>query len=60
MLHLFMGSEQRKKLAAMAYRLIKTAKLNNDNSQAWLADVLAKIADQMINHIYERLPWHYA
>jgi len=58
--YLFMGSERGGKLAAIAYTLIETAKLNNVDPQAWLTDVLTRIADHKINRIDELLPWHYA
>jgi len=38
--------------------LIETARLNNINPQAWLTDVLGRIADHKINRIDERLPWN--
>ena len=40
-------------------QLIATAKLNNTNPQAWLADVLARIADHPASGIDELLPWHW-
>ena len=46
--------------AAIAYTLIETAKLNAVNPQAWLTDVLSRIADHKINRIDELLPWRYA
>lgn len=58
--YLFMGSERGGKSAAIAYTLIETAKLNRVDPQAWLTDVLARIADHKINRIDELLPWHYA
>lgn len=39
--------------------LIMTAKLNDLDPQAWLADVLARIADTTRNRLYEQLPWHW-
>jgi hypothetical protein len=36
--------------------LIQTAKLNNVDAQAWLADFLARIADHPINRVDELLP----
>jgi transposase len=39
--------------------LIETAKFNSVNPQAWLADVLSRIADHKINRIDELLPWRY-
>jgi transposase len=43
--------------SAIAYTLIETAKLNGVNPQAWLTDVLSRIADHKINRIDELLPW---
>jgi len=38
--------------------LIGTAKLNDIDPQAWLADVLARIADTPQSKLPERLPWN--
>jgi transposase len=46
--------------AAIAYTLIESAKLNGVDPQAWLTDVLGRIADHKITRIDELLPWHYA
>jgi len=46
--------------AAIAYTLIETAKLNSVNPQAWLTNVLSRIADHKITRIDELLPWRYA
>ena len=40
-------------------RLIETAKLNDVDPQAWLADVLARIADHKIQNLDELLPWNW-
>lgn len=40
--------------------LIATAKLNNIDPQAWLADVLARIADMPQNRLDKLLPWNWA
>ena len=37
--------------------LIMTARLNDIDPKAWLADVFARIADHPINRIDELLPW---
>ena len=58
--YLVMGSEGGGKSAAIAYTLIETAKLNGVDPQAWLTDVLSRIADHKINRIAELLPWRYA
>ena len=41
------------------YSLIVTAKLNNLDPQAWLADVLARIAGHPARDIDELLPWNW-
>ena len=43
----------------VAYTLVETAKLNGVEPQAWLTNVLGRIADK-INRIDELLPWRYA
>jgi len=58
--YLFMGSEGGGKSAAIAYTLIETEKLNGVDPQAWLTDVLGRIADHKITRIDELLPWHRA
>ena len=40
--------------------LIMTAKLNDVDPQAWLADVLARINDHAIHRLDELLPWNWA
>jgi hypothetical protein len=39
--------------------LIATAKLNNIDPRAWLADVLARIADHPARRLDELLPWNW-
>jgi hypothetical protein len=46
--YLFMGSERGGKSAGIAYTLIETAKLNSVDPQAWLTDILARLADHNI------------
>ena len=58
--YLFMGSESGGKSAAIAYTLIETAKLNGIDPQAWLTNVLSRIADHKITRIDELMPWRYA
>ena len=41
------------------FTLIETAKLNGVDPQAWLTNVLRRIADHKINRINELLPWNY-
>jgi transposase len=57
---LFAGSEGGGKAGAIAYTLIETAKLNGVDPQAWLTDVLGRIAEHKINRLDELLPWAYA
>lgn len=45
---------------AIAFTLIKTAKLNNVDPQAWLTWVLAQISDHKINRLDELMLWRYA
>jgi transposase len=52
---LFAGSDR----AATIYSLIATAKLNRVDPQAWLADVLRRIADHPASRLDELLPWHW-
>jgi transposase len=56
---LFAGSDRGGERAATMYTLIATAKLNDINPQAWLADVLGRIADHPIQRLSELLPWHW-
>jgi transposase len=57
---LFAGSERGAERAAVMYTLIHTAKLNDVDPQARLADVLARIADQPVHRLDELLPWNWA
>src|SRR5205814_6575368 len=56
---LFAGSDRGGQRAAVMYSLIVTAKLNNVDPQAWLADVLARIAEHPAHRIDELLPWNW-
>jgi transposase len=57
---LFAGSDQGGERAAAMYSLIITAKLNDVDPRAWLAYVLARIADHPASRLHELLPWHWA
>lgn len=57
---LFAGSDRGGQRAAMLYSLIVTAKLNDVDPQAWLTDVLARIAEHPANRLDELLPWNWA
>ena len=41
------------------YSLIVTAKLNNVDPQAWLADVLGRTAEHPVQRLDELLPWNW-
>ena len=56
---LFAGSDRGGERAAVMYTLIQTARLNDVDPQAWLADVLARIADHKINDLAALLPWNW-
>jgi hypothetical protein len=56
---LFCGSDRGGDRAAFMYTLIQTAKLNDVDPQAWLADVLARIADTPIGQLDHLLPWNW-
>jgi len=56
---LFCGSDRGGERAALMYGLIVTAKMNDIDPQAWLADVLARIADLPQNRLPELLPWNW-
>ena len=56
--YLFCGSNAGGERAASIYTLVATAKLNGLNPEAYLRDILAKIADgHPINRIEELVPW---
>jgi transposase len=56
---LFAGSDRGGQRAAAMYSLIVTAKLNGVDPQAWLADVLARIAEHPARDIDDLLPWNW-
>ena len=56
---LFAGSDRGGDRAAAMYSLIITAKLNDVDPRAWLADVLARIADHPASRLHELLPWNW-
>ena len=53
------GSDRGGQRAAQMYRLIVTSKMNNVDPQAWLADVLARIAEHPAQKLDELLPWNW-
>ena len=54
----FAGSDRGGERAAAIYTLVETAKLNGVDPQAWLADVLARLADHPAKRITDLLPWN--
>ena len=56
--YLFAGSDAGGERAAAIYSLIGSAKLNGLDPEAYLREVLTRIADHPINHIDELLPWN--
>jgi transposase len=56
--YLFAGSDRGGERAAAIYSLIGTAKLNSLDPEAYLRNVLSRIADHPINRIDELLPWN--
>jgi transposase len=55
----FAGSDEGGRRAAALYTLIETAKLNDIDPRAWLADVLARLPDHPARRICELLPWNW-
>jgi hypothetical protein len=58
--YLFAGSDRGGESAAVLYSLIGTAKLNGIDPEAYLRNVLSRIAEHPINRIEELLPWNVA
>jgi hypothetical protein len=56
---LFAGSERGGQRAAAIYTLIGTAKLNDIDPQAWLADMISRINDMPVSRLHELLPWNW-
>jgi transposase len=55
----FAGSQRGAERAAVMLTLITTSRLNDVDPQAWLADVLARIADLPVSRLHELLPWEW-
>ena len=56
---LFCGSDRGGQRAAAMYSLIVTAKMNGVDPQAWLADILSRIAAHPVRRLNELLPWNW-
>ena len=57
--YLFCGSDAGGQRAACIYTLVETAKMNGINPQAYLTDVLERIAEHPIHQIDALLPWFW-
>ena len=59
--YLFAGSDTGGERAATIYTIVQTAKLNGVNPEAYLKDVLTRIAEgHPVNRIADLMPWHTA
>ena len=58
--HHDVASDRGGERAAVMLTLIQTAKLNDVDPRAWLADVLARINDHNIHRLDDLLPWNWA
>jgi transposase len=56
---LFCGSDRGGQRAAAMYSLIVTCKMNGVDPQAWLTDVLSRIATHPAHRLDELLPWNW-
>lgn len=56
---LFAGSDKGGERAALVYSLIETARMNDINPEAWLADVIGRINGHAINRVDDLLPWNW-
>jgi transposase len=57
---LFLGSDEGGRRAAIFYTIIETAKLNGLDPQAYMADVIDRMAKgHPINRLVELLPWNW-
>ena len=57
--YLFAGSDRGASRAAALYSLIETAKLNALDPEAYLRDVLTRIANHPIQRLADLLPWNW-
>jgi transposase len=56
---LFAGSGRGAERAAAMATLIQTARMNDVDPQAWLADVLARLAGHPVHRLEDLLPWNW-
>ncbi len=53
------GSDSGGRHATAIYTPIETAKLNDTDARAWIADVLARINDHPAKQLDDLLPWNW-
>ena len=58
--YLFAGSNEGGRRTAIIYALIETARLNDVDPEAWLGDVIGRIADHPNTKFDELLPWKWS
>jgi transposase len=56
--YLFAGSDAGGERAAAMYSLLGSAKLNGIDPEAYMTELLRRVADHPINRIGELLPWN--
>lgn len=56
---LFAGSDEGGERAAVFYTLLASAKLNDLDPEAWLADIVERIGEHPANRIDQLLPWNW-
>ena len=57
--HYEVASDRGGQRAAAVYTLIETARLNDVDPRAWIADVLARINDHPASRLDQLLPWNW-
>lgn len=57
--YLFCGSDAGGQRAACVYTILETCRMNGINPQAYLTDILGRIADHPIHRIDTLLPWFW-
>ena len=55
----FLGSDAGGNRAAVFYTITQTCKMGAINPEAYLADVLSRVADHPAKRIHELLPWNW-
>lgn len=57
---LFLGSDEGGRRAAVFYTIIESAKLNGIDPEAYMADVIDRMAKGLpISRLHELLPWNW-